>query len=68
MCIAPDSPMDVCLNSVDRLEQCVNVVLNYTVQGGPKVMTYSYNDNEDHWTMRSWGPSVVDCVPPRELL
>jgi hypothetical protein len=67
VCIAPGSQMDMCLHSYEKREECVDTLLNWTVSGQPTtVLTYSYEPNEDHWTMRSWGPVAAGCVPPRE--
>jgi len=67
VCIAHGSEMDVCIHSYSRIPECVSRSLNWTVPGQPTtVLTYSYEANEDHWTMRSWGPVAYGCVPRRE--
>jgi hypothetical protein len=65
--IMAGSELETCLNSHVKQAHCMDVLLNRTVPGlEVPVLTYSYEPNEDHWTMRSWGPVAQNCVAPRQ--
>ena len=68
MCMDQGSQIYECLHSFTRTAECANDVLNWTAYTPdlptPSLQsTYSYQD--EHWSMRSWGPVTPGCLPPR---